>query len=191
MVWITGTATGHLDMFSKLRTHITANGWTVFDYVTAGAAPNQYSMQCKGPGMGVGYETHFCMRTFANPSSNEYCFEMNGTTDYVSGLGWDDQPGKSPQSIFMRLWNSTMPYWLSITNRRILLVIKASNTYHSMHMGFFLPFANPVEYPYPFYMASDASYIGTFAEVGANVRSIATPAETGLLSENRGAYGGQ
>lgn len=175
MTWLTGTATNFEDLFVKVKDHLVTAGWTIRNFTTSAPAPNTHEMFCQGPGAGAGYEVFFGMRTFENAAQNHFCFETQGYTDYVTGANWFTHPGISASTVITRLWDDTIPYWLAVNDRRIILIAKCSGTYHSLYAGFFTPFANPVEYPYPFYLASDASYIDAFGEAGVNVRSIAAP----------------
>lgn len=173
-MWITGTATGLKDLLSKLAGHATDNGWTVVSS-TGGAAPNTDVCFFQGPGYGAGYECFFGIRTYEDAPNNHFCLETRGYTAYDPSRNWNDHPGRSPSTTFTRVWNAAMDYWLSISDRRILLIVKCSNTYHSLYAGFFNPFANPVEYPYPAYFAGDASTPGPFGNTDINVRSVAFP----------------
>lgn len=184
-MWITGTATGLKDLLSKVIGHAEDNGWTV-TYTTGGAAPNTDLAFFQGPGYGVGYETFFGIRTYEDALNNHFCLETRGYTAFDPSKNWDTQPGRSPSTVFTRVWDAAMDYWVSVSDRRILLVAKCSNTYHSLYAGFFNPFANPVEYPYPAYFAGDASTPGPFGNTDTNVRSIAFPGRGGAFLRDPG-----
>lgn len=179
MTWITGTATDYKDLLDKLRGHLVDEGWTINDYDTGGAAPNTDSLYFQGPGYGVGYEVFGQIRTYEDAPNNNYCWEAHGVTNYDAGQTFEHQPGYATAGVYTRLWNATIPYWLSVSDRRVALVAKCSNTYHSLYIGFFNPFANPVEYPYPYYFASDAATVGPFGNTDGDVRSMAFPGDGG------------
>lgn len=179
MTWITGTATDYKNLLLKVKDHAVANGWTVNDYQTNVNLDGQVRdvLFLKGPGFGVGYEVYFGIRTHSDPSNSVFGFTLRGYTNYDIGADWNTQPGASPSesSIVMRLWNATIDYWLSVSDRRILLIAKVSNTYHSLYAGFYNSFADPTEYPYPMYIAADAPTHGTFGAVEHTARSVAFP----------------
>lgn len=178
MSWITGTATNLKDLLEQVVGHAEDEGWTV-NYTTGGAAPNTDVAYFEGPGYGTGYECYFGIRTYEDAPNNAYCLELRGATAYDGGKSWADQPGRSPNTTFTRLWNGTMTYWLAISDRRLLLMVKCSNTYHSLYAGFFNPFANPVEYPYPMYIGGDAPTVGPFGATDGNARAVAFPGRGG------------
>lgn len=189
MTWHTGTATDFKDLFTKIKDHMSADGWTIHEYSAAEAAPRTHLLIAEGPGFGVGYENFIGIRTYEAAASNYYCFETVGYTDYDMSLTWDTQPGKLVSPVITRLWNSTIKYWLSVTDRRIMLVAKCSNTYHSLYAGFINAFANPIEYPYPMYIASDAATYGTFGNTDFTVRAAAFPGEgAGYVRDPSGVW---
>lgn len=185
MTWITGTATDFKDLLSQVNTGATANGWTQELYTTGGALPNTDELILKGPGFGAGYEVYFGIRTSEVDVSAEFCFEAFGFTIYDSGRTIDAQINSSP-SVFMRLWNAPITYWMSVSDRRILLIAKCSNTYHSLYAGFIDPFSTPVEYPYPFYLGSDSRQAGPFGAIDNTVFSVAQPADGGAYIREAG-----
>jgi hypothetical protein len=179
MAWTTGTATNFKDLLEQVKDYAELQGWTVNAYDTGGAAPRTDSVYLTGPGYGVGYECYVGIRTYEDSANNHYCFELRGATGYDGAQTWDTQPGRSPNIVIMRLWNGSINFWLSVTDRRILLIAKCSNTYHSLYAGFFNPFANPTEYPYPMYIASDAGSYGPFGNTDTDVRCVAFPGRAG------------
>lgn len=179
MSWTTGTATNFKDLLEQVKDFAEDEGWTVNAYSTGGGAPRTDSVYLTGPGYGTGYECYVGIRTYEDAANNHYCFELRGATGYDGAQTWDTQPGRSPNIVVMRLWNGSINYWLSVTDRRIVLIAKCSNTYHSLYAGFFNPFANPVEYPYPMYIAADAGSYGPFGNTDTDVRAVAFPGRLG------------
>lgn len=178
MTWITGTATDHKNMLSLLKGHLEDEGWTTNAYSTAGAAPNTDSLYVMAPGFGTGFENYTQIRTYDDAPLGYYCWEVKGATNYDSGQSFGAQPGSCPASSYLRLWNDSMTYWLSVSDRRFILIVKVSNTYHSLHCGFFNPFAAPTEYPYPYYQASDSYTVGAFGTTAFYIRCIAFPGDS-------------
>ena len=188
MTWHTGTASNFKDLLDKLQGHLTSDGWTVNSYTTGNAAPNTDVLYVKAPGYGTGYENYTCIRTYEDSSQSHYCLELVGATGYDADQDFFTQPGSagSGRSVFMRLWNSTMTYWLSVSDRRFLLIAKASNTYHSMYAGFLNAFALPTEYPYPYFYGSDSGTADQFGATGSYDRCVAFPGVNGAYVREPG-----
>lgn len=176
-MWITGTATGLKNLLSLLKDHLEDEGWTINSYGTDGAAPRTDYLYARAPGFGTGYENYCQIRTFENAPSNHYCLEAAAATGYDATKDFMGQPGSVPARVYMRLWDASMEYWLSVNDRRFVLIVKCSNTYHSLHAGFFNAFATPVEYPYPYYLASDSDSAGPFGATENETRCIAFPGD--------------
>ncbi len=140
------------------------------------------------------------IRTGADVAAGKYWWEIRGALLYDSGQDFDNQPGISPPS-YMLMWNSSIPYWLSVSDRRIVLTTKSSTRYFSLYAGFFLPYATPVEYPYPMYIAGT---LGTtppiYTTTLSTIRSAFDPSQvhayvrepggTWIEVENHGAGSG-
>lgn len=174
MTWITGTATDFKDLLSQINSNAVAHGWTQERYTTGGSTPNTDELILKGPGFGVGYEVYFGLRTYESNPNNEYCFEVRGFTAFDNARLFEMQLNTSPMMV-MRLWNASITFWLSVTDRRIALVAKCSNTYHSLYAGFMDPFSDPTEYPYPMYIGTDSNTYGAYGAVDIHTQSMAAP----------------
>lgn len=175
MAWVTGTATDFKDLLNKLQANASANGWTVETYTTGGALPNTDQLILKGPGFGTGYEVYFGVRTSESDVNNIFSWESFGFTTYDSSRSLPSQINISP-SVFTRLWNASISYWMAISDRRIIVIAKCSNTYHSLYAGFIDPFSTPIEYPYPFYLGSDSRAAAAFGAIDNTVFSAFQPA---------------
>lgn len=185
MTVYTGTATDFKDLLNKVRGHAVSSGWTVKSYTTTGSAPRTDALYLQGPGYGTGYECYVGIRTYEDSTNSHYSLEVRGFTNYQTGLTWDTQPGPSP-SVYTNLWNTSIPYWAYISDRRILVVAKCSNTYHSFYAGFFNPFASPTQYPYPMYIAGDASEPLPFGDLSYHSRAPAFPGYQGAYLREPG-----
>jgi hypothetical protein len=175
MTWINGTATDYLDMLSQIESEAVAHGWTNKRYTTSGeTAPYTAELILEGPGFGAGYEVYIGVRARQDAPNNIFSLEGRGFTFYNAAQVFDNQPNISPP-VYCNLWDSAITYWMSISDRRILLVAKCSNTYHSLYLGYFAPFTDPTEYPAPMYIAADGPNIDTFGNTDAFQRSIANP----------------
>lgn len=158
MAYETGTATDHADLLDKIITFAVANGWALIEdhRATTGVI-------LQGEGAGGTDEIFVGLRIYANAISETYGFELNGFTGYNDGAAWTAQPGTmayneaSNQYLpSIPLWNDSIPYWLSVTGRRIIVVAKVSTVYEFAHLGFMLPYGTPGQWPYPLVIAGSA-----------------------------------
>lgn len=88
------------------------------------------------------------LRVTDDATNQRWYYEMRGYTGYSPSDPWDTQPGASPH-FYTPVWNQSMPFWIAVNGRRIILVAKAGTTYHAFYLGFMLPYATPLEHPYP------------------------------------------
>ena len=152
-------------------------------------------------GVGSGSDEIFVgLRTFTVDVDLETAYNLliNGMTGYNSGLGYTAQPGVSPGSTpgtgggaYVPLENDTMDFWMSVTGRRIIAVIKTSDVstthYMSLYAGFLNPFQTSGEFPYPIYISGcsaryDALWDTTIPDVGGIVEQI------GILNRHGPGY---
>jgi hypothetical protein len=172
----TGTASGWLDLLDKLVTFAVANGWVVEKSVTvtAGQVEERY---LRGPGSLDTAPVHVNIRTGATPVEGIYWWKVYGAIAFDTGFEIAGQPGASPGTNLI-LWQNNIDYWFYINDRRLIVIAKVAASYFSLYAGFFLPFANPIEYPYPLFIAAtddDPPRIYTTANSG--FRSFADPGE--------------
>lgn len=115
--------------------------------------------------------------TGVDVTGSRYWLEIRGALLYDSVSGFDMQPGVSPPT-YLLMWDDTLPFWLSVTDRRIVLTLRSSLRYFSFYAGFFLPYATPVEYPYPIVVSAT---LGTtppiYTETGSEIRDAVDPAD--------------
>lgn len=111
----------------------------------------------KAPGNGTGVEMYLNVQTEYDVGDGFYSWKLFGATDYDSNEASDfgAMPGAGGPTYF-NLWQNVISYWFYANDRRVIVIAKCSTNYMSMYGGFFLPFALPTEYPFPF--ALIASY---------------------------------
>lgn len=162
MAWTTGTSTDWQDALNDLLTHAEANGWTRDRYDTSvGGDGNVDQWIAHG---GDAAAPYIGIRTYYDSNSDNYGWELAGATGYNSGgSDWASYlPGISPgrydgttgssgtsYGAYVPLQNTTISYWISSTNRRIIGVFKCGTTYSSLYMGLLNPYGTSTEYPYP------------------------------------------
>ena len=184
MGWHTGTADNYKDLLAKIVATAVADGWTQERYTTGEVPPQGFLTTSdeailRGPGFGAGYETWVGIRTKEVAPSNIFCLEWRGMTAYDASKIFEQQPGITPAGTHTNVWNTPIVYWLSISDRRILLIAKCSNTYHSAYAGLILPFSSPVEYPAPIYVAADSATPLPFGNIDSDTRGMNAPGQGG------------
>lgn len=146
MAFENGTASNYLDLLAKIVTFASANGWTVLEQSST-------QVYMRGAGASGLDEIYAGIRAYEVTASNRYNFELYGSWGYVAGKTYNSMPmAAGPMSgkyVYTYLWNSEIPYWLSVTGRRIICVAKVNTVYQHIHLGFINPPATNNQYPYP------------------------------------------
>ena len=183
MGWHTGTAANYRDLLAQIVQLAVADGWTQERYTKnegnlSGFIGQTDEVILQGPGYGPGYETFVGIRSCEIASSNIFSLQFSGMTAYDQTRIFDQQPGLSPP-VYLNVWNSPIDFWISISDRRILVIGKCSNTYHSAYAGLILPFSSPVEFPAPIYVASDSGVPASFGNTDWTSRGVSAPGDGG------------
>lgn len=135
-------ATDYIDLLAKLKTFITANGWT-------SVATTSDAEYFAGSGGGSD-EIYVGIQKFADVPNDNFAWILQGLTGYVTGVGFHDQPGAIPSNPpALPLWNSPIPYIFVCNSRRFIVMAKVSSLYMTMYAGWILPYAVPAQWPYP------------------------------------------
>lgn len=174
MAYETGTATSARDLFNKLQTFLKTNAdlvtasqeWTeVWTGTTAGV--NVDDVMLSGPGLSGTSQVLIGMRLFEDVTNDRYHIRLSGATGVVpSSDAYDDHANSTPVDVYMPLDAGTMTYWFVANGNRFVVVAKISTVFESMYGGFFLPYADPVAYPYPMFIGGSAGdYDGGSARV--------------------------
>lgn len=165
----TGTASDYLDLFERFRTFITSHSalvsagenWTELRYNTTEVGTGRRLLMLRGPGTAGTDQIFVNLHTDFSVASDYYNWRISGAAGYNAGAGYADQPGQYAGSgvagfsgFYMRLWNSSMPYWFIADGRCFKIIVKVSTNYQHMYGGFFLPYGTPNEYPYPLYIGA-------------------------------------
>lgn len=141
------------DLLAKVRTFAVAQGWTSEEYNTDLDTEVPDELFLSGPGSTGTEDVHVNIQTYGVDANNQYGWKIRCATSYDSGLDFSNQPQTST-SVYLPLLNSSIDYWLIVSDRRIMMTMKIGSLYVNMYAGFFLPFATPAEYPYPLYVAA-------------------------------------
>lgn len=143
MAFTSGNASDYKNLLALLVTFASANGWTVLEQTTN-------MVYLKGVGTGGTDEIYCGIETYEDTSNGHYNWELFGSINWVSGRSPQSHPLSSGNDVvFSYFWNSTIPYWMVATPRRIMMVAKVGTTYQMMHLGLINPVGTDAQYPYP------------------------------------------
>jgi hypothetical protein len=161
MAYRTGVASDHKDMLAQIKQYVedgsfmlgSGGAWEGLHYDTSGAE-HYYVVKTNEPNS----PSYMGFFTYTDPVSAEFGIGYRIFSSYPGGTDYSQFPDTSAEKV-LPLWDSTMPYWMSVSARRISLVCKVSTVYPSMYLGKGLTFGSEARYPFPVLAA------------GANVRS--------------------
>lgn len=101
-------------------------------------------------GAGTGKHMFLNMQNEYDVGNGFYSWKIYGATAWDSDEADDfgAQPGAGGPTYF-NLWQNEIEYWFYGNDRRVIVIAKCSTNYMSMYGGFFLPYSEPSEYPFP------------------------------------------
>lgn len=170
----TGTATDHHDLLDKLETFLVAEGWTVNNSVPAATLLDSALLEVTGPGFIGGQQPNISIATEADSGLNAYAWKFCAYPTYDSALDFGLQNMSSAIPYYL-LWPNAMDYWFYVNDRRFIVVVKIGVYYMSMYAGFFLPYALPAEYPFPYFIAGSATSLRVYNENASGIRAFVDP----------------
>ncbi|MCW7540714.1 hypothetical protein OOT46_23120 [Aquabacterium sp. A7-Y] len=195
MAFESGTASDYRDLLERFRTFLTKNPalvaasqqWQELRW-TADAATQELIL--KAPGLAGAEEIYCGLRSYANPTSGYYMWDLNGYIGFNPANGFYAQPGTLTGWVpMMSLWNAATPYWFVASGRRAVVVVKVSTLYEACHLGLILPYATPGQYPYPLFIGG--SMTGqrgrNYSTTSPNHRHFADPGDDGQNNPNTAA----
>ncbi len=112
-------------------------------------ASADHTLIAHGPGVSGTEAIYVGMQTYESAGNDYYNWRINTFTGYVSSNDFDNQPGRRSSNHACPLWQFSIPYHLLVNGNRITLLAKVETVYQSMHVGRFLPYGTPAQYPYP------------------------------------------
>lgn len=154
-----GTASGHLDLLTKIVAHLTNAGtlgadvWTL---LTSRVVDGQTERYLAGPGSAGADSIHVNISAYQDVGADFYNFRVRGAIAHNPALPFDTQPGQSPETHLL-LWQSAIPYRLIVNGRRFIIIAKVSTVYSNGYYGFMLPYATSSEMPYPMFIGGNSS----------------------------------
>lgn len=174
MAFTTGTATDHHDLLEQLKDYLDAEGWTINDFALGATLTDPSRLYVTGPGQVGGQQVNVSILSEANSGTNAYAWRLGAHPDYDPDLAFGNQVNNSPV-VYYRLWPNTMDYWFYVNDRRFIVIAKIGTYYMSMYAGFFLPYALPTEYPFPYFIGATSQQLGPYNTPDAGVRSFCDP----------------
>lgn len=112
----------------------------------------------RGPGIAGSDNIYIGFRTLRDDLRDLNLLQVFGLTGYnPATLLMCNQPGATGISVSaldsgcpsLTLSDKQMPYWITVSGRRIIFAFKVGTQYEAGYAGFFLPYTDPVNYPYP------------------------------------------
>lgn len=177
MAFVSGTATSNIDLWNKLVAFLTTNvslvsageAWTVA-WTHASGQPS--GVVLRGPGSSSGDDVFVGMRRFDSGISDQNYIEIMGCTGVSASA--TQLSGHMNPSYNTRIFldGGAMKYWFVANGRRFIVVVNMSTVYQVAYCGFFLPYANPLVYPYPLFIGGCAP--GSGAPANAQVATWRT-----------------
>jgi hypothetical protein len=178
MAYETGTATSHQDLYDKLIAFLTTNtdlvaegqNWTQVWTAPVGAE-NETDTVLMGPGLSGTDAIYVALRLDSDVGADAYWIETRGATGFLANAEeYDGHVNPMPKAVRTFLDSGTMTYWFTASGRRFIVVVKISTTFEALYAGWFLPYATPLEYPYPMFIGGSAGPVDTDGPV--NWRTI-------------------
>jgi len=173
MAFTTGTATDYYDLLDKLRLYLIAQGWTVNNWI-AGGVLAQAQLDVAAPGSVGGEQPKISIRTGWNIAANSYGWELCAYPNYNPASEFGLQEQNSP-STWLCLWQNTLDYWFYVNDRRFIVVANIGTFYMSAYAGFFLPYALPAEYPFPYFVGATFPTLQPYNLNNSAMRSFCDP----------------
>jgi len=148
MAFTSGTATDYLDLLNRLKQFVTQDmlpaneRWSVLRWVPGPPA----ELVLQGPGLAGTDQINVGILSEAGSDYGNW--KLRGFVGWNPVQTFDGQY-KSSSAYYAMLMTSAMSYWIVANGRRIVMVAKTGPYYEMVYLGLFLPYATPVQYPYP------------------------------------------
>lgn len=164
MAYETGTASDCFDLYAKLIAFLTtdtdlvagAQNWdTVWVPDSNSEGENGTDIVLRGPGLSATDQVYVGMRLVDDLPNDSAWIECVGMTGVIpSALNYDQHVNVTIDGgvrCHLRGGNP-MDYWFVANGRRFVAVVQVSTVYESLYAGLFLPYGDPTQYSYPFFL---------------------------------------
>jgi len=164
MAYQTGTATDCFDLYAKLIAFLTSDpdlvansqAWVeVWQPDSNSAGENGTDIVVRGPGLTATDQVYVGMRLVTDLLNDAAWIECVGMTGVIpSSLNYDNHVNVTVNGgVRCHLRGSNpMDYWFVANGRRFVVVVQVSTVYESLYAGLFLPYGDPTQYSYPFFL---------------------------------------
>jgi hypothetical protein len=155
-MYINATATDPQDLYADLLAALQTNA------ALTGAVPSQawvnvwqhaggveQGIVLRGPGLSAADQIYIGLKLRLSQPGDSYellVYGMTGVINTALTLTGHVNVSK-PVSCFLDV--GPLNYWLVASGRRFVLVAKMSTIFETIYGGFFLPYGDPTQYPYP------------------------------------------
>jgi hypothetical protein len=190
MAFTTGTATDHHDLLEQLKDYLELNDWVIDEFEIGATLTDVSKLYVTGPGVIGGQPVHISIQSEAQSGTNAYAWRFCAHPDYDPGLSFGQQRNNS-QMIYFLLWPNEMDYWFYVNERRFIVIAKIGVYYMSMYAGFFLPYALPTEYPFPYFLGGTYNSLQPYNTANSGIRSFADPGTAAACYMSREDMGWQ
>lgn len=174
MAHTTGTATDYYDLLDKLRAYLLAQGWTINEWVDGGGVAALSKLSVTAPGNLGGQQPKMAFQTEWDTVANSYAWAVVAYPQFNAALDFGLQENSSPK-VYLTLWPNTLDYWFYANDTRVIVIAKIGTYYLSLYSGFFLPYALPAEYPYPYFVGATFRSLQPFNYNDSAMRSFCDP----------------
>lgn len=141
----------------RLRFYNSTPDWISYSY------SNEYQFQA--PGLTTTEEIYTGLRMVEDPIFDYFNWEIMGTIGFDGIEPFKTQPFSNGATIYLRLYDQPLKYWLVANGQRAMMVVKVSTVYVMLYLGKFLPYATPAQHPYPLIVSGNgASYNKRWSE---------------------------
>lgn len=162
MAFQRGTAANSIDLWDKLIAFLTTDpeliaaqeAWQVIKTYESNGQPR---VVLKGPGASATESIYVGLARTDTPDTDTKNIRIVGMTGFLpDAAAFNEHVNVSPE---VRIWldGSAMKYWFVASGRRFIIVVNMSTVYQAAYAGFFLPYANPLAYPYPMFIGGTSN----------------------------------
>lgn len=149
MAFTNGVATDYKNLMAIMATFAAANGYTILEQ-------SDTRIYLEGPGLAGLDKIRFGCETYEDIANGRYNLSLAGSVGYRAGRALNKHPRSSNKSgsdlVVSYFWNTSIPYWMFITGRRLLVFAKVGTTYQPLHLGLLSPPATDAQCPYPMFI---------------------------------------
>jgi hypothetical protein len=149
----------------------------------------------EAPGNGGLNEIIVGAKTFFDVPTDYYNWRLGGFSAYNPAAAFNAQPGyvggvgQAHASPVLTLWNSSIPYWIIASGRRVILIAKVSTVYVAAYLGFLASYMAPGSFAYPLIVGGNLAFQNEpattdpswrWSYTGAEMRNFAIPSASQL-----------